>query len=501
MSVAAQQPALKPRKAPVVSGDIPRDRYQYWLVLITLVAAVLRFYNLGARGFWEDEGYTWNFVRLPWPLFYRGLVSRAADMTVYYTLMKFWVHLGGTEFSLRALSALFSIATVPIIAELGKRLYSRRAGIIASALFAVHVFAVRYAQETRSYALVMFLAALGWLQLERCIRDQNTRNWLLFSLISLLEIYSHLISGLNVVAQFATLCFLPLSQLKWRPLLRSIAVLAVGVLPGVAFTLNNSAILEWVPRMSWKVLVEFFNEMTGYSGSRLQMGAIAIMLLCAVALLAITWFRHRSGYRAWAASVPVIGFGVPILILAAVSFRQPVFVPRYLGFIVVPLVLGLAFVASRLRPAPSWILSVVLAGFVAWTLPSYYKEPSSQDFRGVVQYIQIHQRPGDALIAWRTMAKPTLDFYASRLPAFPEYLYPKNGRYFMPLDQDVRPDPYTLPGVVKSHDRIWIVYTLDESPLDSGYVPPLYLQRITERTHKLLSVRQFKGLRVEEYSY
>jgi hypothetical protein len=138
---------------------------------------------------------------------------------------------------------------------------------------------------------------------------------------------------------------------------------------------------------------------------------------------------------------------------------------------------------------------------LAWPLPGYYNEPSWQDFRGVVQYIQLRQQPGDALIAWRTMAKPTLNYYASRVPVFPEYIYPNTGKYFMPIDQEVRPDPYTLPGIVKAHNRIWIVYTFSESPLESGYTPPLYLQRILERTHKLLSVRQFRNLRVEEYSY
>jgi hypothetical protein len=167
----------------------------------------------------------------------------------------------------------------------------------------------------------------------------------------------------------------------------------------------------------------------------------------------------------------------------------------------VPLVLGLGLFCSRFQPVASWMTCMALLGMLAWPLPGYYNEPSWQDFRGVVQYIQLRQQPGDALIAWRTMAKPTLNYYASRVPVFPEYIYPNTGKYFMPIDQEVRPDPYTLPGIVKAHNRIWIVYTFSESPLESGYTPPLYLQRILERTHKLLSVRQFRNLRVEEYSY
>src|SRR5439155_330351 len=79
------------------------------LAFIVTLGSGLRFWHLGARSLWVDEGATaviarldgWNFLRLLW--------RREANMSFYYLLMRGWIHLGHGEAWLRALSATFGV--------------------------------------------------------------------------------------------------------------------------------------------------------------------------------------------------------------------------------------------------------------------------------------------------------------------------------------------------------------------------------------------------------
>src|ERR1700760_1253392 len=95
----------------------------------------------------------YNFARLLW--------RREANMSLYYLLLRGWIHLGSSETWIRALSVFFALAPLPVIYLLGKRLFSRRAGMVACVLMAVNAFHIRYSQEARAYTLVVLLVALA----------------------------------------------------------------------------------------------------------------------------------------------------------------------------------------------------------------------------------------------------------------------------------------------------------------------------------------------------
>ena len=52
-------------------------------------------------------------------------------MLPYYLLLRGWIHLGTAEWIVRSLSAICSIATLPLLYQLGVRLFGVRAGQIA----------------------------------------------------------------------------------------------------------------------------------------------------------------------------------------------------------------------------------------------------------------------------------------------------------------------------------------------------------------------------------
>jgi mannosyltransferase len=498
MPPVIEQPIQASRTA-ASPTDLSREQYRTLLALITLAAAFIRFWHLGTRGFMIDEGFSWAIAQSPWKDFFYALATRTADMTLHYFLLHLWSALGTSEFTLRSISAIFGIASVPVIAEIGKRLYSRQAGIIAAAVFTVHIFAIKFSQEIRAYPMVMFFAALGWLQLTRIVREPTRKNWFWFSIISLAMIYSHFIAGLNLVAQLATLLFLPVSRIGWRRLFESLATIFVGLFPAIVYTLIHRGDLGWIKHTDLEILREFFDSVSGRSGSSLQIYLVCL-LFAAIVMLAIgVWKRESTGYASWAASIPVVGTALPFLMLVAVAAYQPIFVPRYVAYVVVPLVLGLGWMCSRMKPPFAAVAALALVALYAWPLPSYYQETSWQDFRGGVAYVGLHHQPGDALVVWEPMARPAVEYYGSRVPGFPDFIFPKSGDHFHAEDMLMLPDPYNLPAVLAQRKRIWIIFDLDKSPEEYNMVPPLYFERMIGRTHKQIAFKQFKNVRVEEF--
>jgi uncharacterized membrane protein len=124
---------------------------RFTLALLAVAATVLRFLFLARKPFWFDEAFSVEIVRLSWHDFIHLLWWREANMSLYYLLLRGWLHLGpNTPFFIRSLSVLASLATLPAIFWLSCKLFDRRVGLIAVALLSVNADHIRYAQEARS---------------------------------------------------------------------------------------------------------------------------------------------------------------------------------------------------------------------------------------------------------------------------------------------------------------------------------------------------------------
>ena len=131
-----------------------------WLLmlLVLLLACAVRFHRLDAQSLWYDEGvaYTHATRNLPELI---PLLQRNVHVPAYFGLLGIWEDLAGaSEFSLRALSAFFSIVSVGLTFALGARLFNPIAGLAAAAFVALNSFSIYYAQEARMYAMMTAIA-------------------------------------------------------------------------------------------------------------------------------------------------------------------------------------------------------------------------------------------------------------------------------------------------------------------------------------------------------
>ena len=153
-------------------ADGPRlDRTATALVgLAVALGIVLRFWPRSSL--WLDEALTISISTLPIGEIGDAL-RRDGHPPLYYVLMHVWTAIGGeSDWWVRALSGVISVAGFPLAYLAGRRialrrggdaLGARRTGMLALAVMAILPYGIRYGAEARMYSLVITLASAGYL--------------------------------------------------------------------------------------------------------------------------------------------------------------------------------------------------------------------------------------------------------------------------------------------------------------------------------------------------
>ena len=196
---------------------------------IDALAAILRFAFLARKPFWFDECFSVEVARLSWHDFGRLLWRREANMSLYYLLLRGWLHFGSSPFFIRSLSVIISLASLPAIYWLAGKLFDRRVALLAATLISFNAYHIRYAQEARSYSLFVLLATLSSGFFVALVRNPSRGNRAGYILASVLGGYAHLYALLLLAAQWLSVaragsnprhrafsCFAPSLDLDWR---------------------------------------------------------------------------------------------------------------------------------------------------------------------------------------------------------------------------------------------------------------------------------------------
>ncbi len=480
------------------------------LAVIVCVAAVLRFHSLAAKSFWFDEGVSVAIARLDWCNFARILWRREANMSLYYLLLRGWLHFGGSEFFVRSLSVLFAIASVPVIYRLGCRLVDSRVGLIAAALLAVNAYHVQYSQDARSYSVMVLLCLLSSFYFLKRLSEPTGRNRAVYVLSGALAVYAQFFSVLLVIAQLVSLRFLDEEQAALRPResvkddWRWIALLVSPVVVFIATT--GTGPLRWVHRPGFRDLWIFALHLTGNGGPLLL---LACATACLAALLPVwrTAGMRRAPWEFWRYRFLACWLLFPLLLTLGLSLAKPLFVPRYFIFCLPPLLLLMACGLTRFRsaalmvPALAFVIVLSLRGTT-----SYYKQDldiQRDDWRDASQYLLNHAQPGDALLFHVPMGRMPYEFYHSTVapaPAAPVVLYPRHGDRLTFLDFVEKPDDVELERLLLQHPRAWLVLTYAETQSGLPDARSVEISKLLGDFYSVVAQHDCPGIEILLYS-
>jgi mannosyltransferase len=467
------------------------------MALLAAASAGLRFLFLARKPFWFDECFSVEAARLSWHDFVRLLWWREANMSLYYVLLRGWLHVGSSSglnlgfgpFFIRSLSVLCSLATLPAIFWLGCKLFDRRVGLIAAALMSCNAYSIRYAQEARSYSLLVLLAALSSGFFVACVREPSPsgRARRSYVLASVLGVYAHLYALLLIVAQWLSWRGIEgrhesvsrvgsTSATRLTAMRRAWISIAIAILPLMAFVVKTGAgPIRWIQRPGVHDLLDYGERLAGNDGLPLLL-FYAAACLAAIMPLRGRVFRMRAGREVWRVQFLLIWLLFPVALTLTLSLARPVFLARYLIFCLPALILLAAAGLANLRKA--WMICICLATMLLLSLQgtfSYYDHDFDLERDGseaATNYIYDHAQPGDAVLFHIAEARIPYEYFSS-LPAAnlkgnrtpgPEIIFPRHGDHLDYRDVTGKPTSEFLRSVPGQYARVWVVLMSTGSP-------------------------------------
>ncbi len=462
------------------------------LVAVLCGAALLRFYRLDAQSFWNDEGNSARIAERSLNLIVEGA---AGDIHPpgYYLLLHAWRRLfGQSEFALRLLSVVASLALVVLTCLLGCRLFGRPVGLIAASLSAFSPFAVYYSQEARMYALLGALSAASTYVAYRTLseldsgagggkRVSRVLHLVTYALVNAAGLYTHyafafVLTVHNVVFGLLWIVDAVRSRPRWRRLF-AWAGAQLGIL---------MLYLPWLPTAL---------DATGWSsaGGALNLG-LALLDVARVLTVGVTQSLGDAGTAmAIFVALSVVGLwpgadaregqdgelvgwweaaslAIYLVVPLGLFFGFDLYKPAWLKFLIVLLAPYHVLVARGVWTAGglasrTWgrtlsqqritrlvvcgVLVIALAMLAYPSLRNLYFDPAyaRDDYRQIAAHIRDVWRPGDAIVLNAPNQWEVFTYY-----------YPD--RYVYPAPYHPKPNEAAafLEPLLDEYERIFVLY-------------------------------------------
>lgn len=460
---------------------------------LTVLAAFCCLFWIGNKSMWLDEGHSISFAKASLPRLWDIVTERQANMGIYYLLLHFWMIPAEGETWIRLLSAVPAIATIPVAYAIAARLWDRRAATISGLLLAINTFLVRYAQEARAYALVMFLVTLSThLYLRVTDEERRSRSDLLWYVaVSVLAVYAHFYAGLVILAHVLA------AGAKDAPrALRSLggAWLAIGVLvaPLVYFVLfKDTGQIDWIADPTVADLVSALADVTGEGG-------VLLLLLFAAAWGVAAWSARRAPSERNALLMVAAWLLLPALISFGVSYFKPIFLPRYL-IVSVPaaaLLAGRGLSLLRDRRLVAAGLAVVVA-LTSVGLYRYYFEYEKENWKDASGVVLEEGTPEDGIVIYAGRLRKTFEYYVGLHDAedtAPRPIYP-DAEWGTYRSGGVGAPTGLLAG--ERPERLWLVLSHVNSGNAKRVAQDIHAQILAE--YVLYAEHKFTRVKVELY--
>jgi len=443
---------------------------RFTLLLLVTAGTLIRLQSLAHKPFWFDETFSVALARMRWWSLLRLLAWREANMSLYYLVLRAWMHFGHSEFFIRSLSVVFAAATIPVIYWLASQLYDRRVALLAAALLTFNAYQVRYAQEARTYALFLLLATLSSGFLIAWVREPSRAHRLGYILTSILAVYAHFYALLLLGAHALALYWLgserseaEVSSPPSAEMRRVWKTIGIAVLPLLIFVAKTGAgPIRWIHRPDLHDLLGFAEHLSG--GNNWPLPAIyAAACMVAVATFGRRLKERGQSWEVWRAQFLLLWLLFPIGLTIVVSIVRPVFLARYLIFCLPALLILVAAGLARLRN--SWLLAGALAGVLLLALPGIsfvydHDLDAERDAAGAAtNFILDRAQPGDAIFFHIPQIRMPYEFFLSLRDgeSGPEILYPHYAASFDYRDFKGKLTGDFIRATAPSHPRVWVM--------------------------------------------
>jgi mannosyltransferase len=366
---------------------------RYTLLVTLLVAFGLRVFRLDHQELRGDEVFGYFFSLRSFGDIVRATTDLGEPHPVAsYFLQHLWLDWAGhSEFGLRYLGVLFSVAAVAILYRLGRQLALPSAACVAGALLlAINPYPIWHSQDARMYNMTLALTlASVWLMPAALARGRR-RYWLAYLAVTWVALHTHYFAIFIVAAQNLFVVGRALAARRLWPALSpwilAQIVLGLSYLPwlyiaaGTITDYRGTRISPEFGEIAQRAVSAFAVGESMPVEWRPIFGGIATILL----LLGI-WHLGRHGGGRRTLPLLLLLWIVPVLLVWYASRSRPIFDERYLipaapAFYLL-LAAGISAPLGRWRAIPL-LLGIILMLGMGISLRNHYVDPDYSKTRG-----------------------------------------------------------------------------------------------------------------------
>jgi hypothetical protein len=219
-----------PAAATRTSAQIRLAEWWLWLGVggVTLGAAAFLLHQLMAWPPHEDETLALFVGRDSLPGVVEHVTRDRGGAPLHFLVAWAVAHLGFGLGGLRLASAIFALASLPLVALLGVRLAGRRVALVATVLVAPSWLFLFHGVYGRMYSLFLFCSLLCTLALLEALERGGRRRWALWVAAALLTVATHPYGVLLLGGQAAYVLAARRDRLR-AALLAGVSVLVLGI--------------------------------------------------------------------------------------------------------------------------------------------------------------------------------------------------------------------------------------------------------------------------------
>ena len=375
-------------------------------MLAVVLGMGARFYRLG-EPLWFDEALTVHtalksFWDIPIDLIFG---KPGATPPLFYFILHFWLQFfGDSDFGMHFFTACIGVLGIVAVWRTGAHFAGKTAGLAAAAVMAFHPFHIAASQEVRPYGLLVGLSVLSSYFLWRALNDDKPRDWVLYALASVANLYTHNYAVFLLIAQISwtvTAALRDRTKYSDRAVF-SFAVILCGYSPWIPCGLIQFGkdIFGFIPAPN---AYEIKRTILVLSGLWINVGetetlwfpsVITPALITCLSLVACCMYCHKLRQKdivAYVLFLPTLTLLIPFFI----SFKKPIYFAGRYTIIALPFVClfwGAVIESAKSRHWRAAILACCL-GIPFFTSYGYFAKPKSYD-RDIAAYLVDRHKPG-----------------------------------------------------------------------------------------------------------
>ncbi len=312
----------------------------------------------------------------------------------YYCLWVWHTMLPISELNSRLLSVIFASIAIGLGFLFAQKHFGNKTAFFSAALLTVSNFLTFYAQETRTYALVLLLVMISSFLFFKYVQKPGYANLLLLSFVNFLIIYSHYIAGLVLVAQYAMIFFYHKKNIKVYFLVQT---LFIGLLVYLRFTKKQFLnIFNYNHKGDFWLKKATFNDLLTGVSEIFSSKIVACICVLVLLVFCFNYVRNNSDKQFKEVKTYCLLLGlVSILLLFFLGTFKALFLPRYLVFCVPFATILIVYQLTELK----WVGVGVVCTLIAIQLPGLkIKKESGMDYRSIASLIKTNKKDNDHVV-------------------------------------------------------------------------------------------------------